>query len=946
VNRAAAVRPEPGRRTSSEFLPGAAGDPGRPADLRLLPAVAGAWVAAWWGTAAGVPARGVAAGQRPVAACLAAVTLAAVIWVADWLAGRRRGRRGRIGPAAVVVLAVMAVVLAVAAARCAVRYRQPLPQWAAGQAVVEVRARVTGDAHPVAGGLPGRPPQIAVQVTAQKVTGRGTTMDADAPVLLLGGEAWRAVTAGQSVVAVGRLRAADPGDAVVALLRAQGGPRAAIPGSWPWRMADRLRSGLREACQGLPADAGGLLPSLVVGDTTALPGQLRADLQAAGLTHLTAVSGANVAISAGAALWVASALGAGRRLRLLVTAVVLAGFVVVARPQPSVLRAAVMGGLALLGMAGARRSRGVPLLAGAGVVLLAVDPWLARSAGFALSCLATGGLLLLAPVWTRALARRLPPVLAAGLAVPAAAQAACGPVLVLLQPSVGTLSVPANLLAEPAVAPATVLGVVAALLAPVWPPAAHLLARLGGLATAWIAVVAHRAAVLPWALVPWPAGPGGALLLAGVTTAFVAVTTRPRGGPAPDGGLRSLGFPLGRRTAGDTGVAGGPRPGGAARGPRPGGAAGRPRPRRAALQRWVAVGVAALLAAVIGWTAGPRLPGVGHSSWPPRDWTVVQCDVGQGAALVARSGTDRAVVVDTGPDPRLMSRCLTQLGIRHLDVILLTHFHADHVGGLPGALAGRDVGEVLVSPLQEPGENAAAVQRELAAAHVRERIGWAGQGGQAGDDEVAAAGGRQDPAATGGGQDPAGAGAGAGSWSVRWRLLAPVLGAGIPAAPGQRFASGSDRSDEGSLVNESSLAYVLDIVAPTGSLRLVGLGDLEAGGQLALLAAVNSGLARLDPPADVVEVAHHGSARQVPELYAVLGARVALIGVGAGNDYGHPAASALDMLQQVGATAFRTDTEGAIAVVARPGGTLAVVPMRVTRSARDRPERVASRSGR
>ncbi|HEY6793653.1 MAG TPA: ComEC/Rec2 family competence protein [Kineosporiaceae bacterium] len=861
-------------------------------DLRLVPAVSAAWAAAWWGTAAGAPGRNGLAGAAPAVACLVALGLAAVGLVMSRGVPRRADSRGggRFGAAPVLVLSVMAAVLATCAVACATRYHAPLPRWAADRAVVEVRAQVTDDPRQVTGGPPGRPPEVAVRIAAHQLAGRGISVRVGAPLLLLGSGAWQAVSAGQTVIAVGRLRAADPGDDVVALLTAQGGPRAVSRGSWPWRLADRLRGGLRRACAGLPTDAGGLLPSLVVGDTSALPDRLRSDLQAAGLTHITAVSGANVAISAGAALWVSSALGAGRRLRLVLTAVVLAGFVVVARPQPSVLRAAAMGGVGLLGLAGARQSRGLPLLAGSGVLLLAIDPWLARSTGFALSCLATAGLLLLAPLWTGSLSRRLPRVLAAGVAVPAAAQAMCGPILVLLQPSVSIVSVPANLLAEPAVAPATVLGLVAALVAPLWPVAAEVPARLGGLATGWIALVAHRAAGMPWGSLPWPSGPGGAVLLAGFTAALIVVTTRWRLG---DAGRDPWGAPP--RLP--------PRAAGGPVGPQPsrvrGGAGTRHAARRTPGRRWLAVGVLALLAAVIGWWAGSRLPPWGPGPWPPPDWAVVQCDVGQGAALVARSGVDRAVLVDTGPDPRLMTSCLDRLNVRHLDLVLLTHFHADHVGGLPGVLARRDVREVLVSPLAEPAENAEAVARELAVARVPERVGAAGQSGAA------------DGAA----------------WSVRWRVLAPAQGASPRGGSGPS-AAGGDHGDEGSVVNEASLAYVLDVRAPSGSLRLVGMGDLERDGQQALLAWVTARPGVLGPSVDVVEVAHHGSAKQIRELYATLRPRVALIGVGAGNEYGHPAPSTLAMLHGMGVEAFRTDTDGAIAVSVRPGGALSAAPLR------------------
>ena len=100
----------------------------------------------------------------------------------------------------------------------------------------------------------------------------------------------------------------------------------------------------------------------------------------------------------------------------------------------------------------------MPALAAAVLVLVLVDPDLAAAPGFALSVLATGGLLVLAPGWRQALSRRLPGWLADALAVPAAAQVACGPVVVAISAELGLLSVPANLLAVPAVAPATVLG--------------------------------------------------------------------------------------------------------------------------------------------------------------------------------------------------------------------------------------------------------------------------------------------------------------------------------------------------------------------------------------------------------------------------------------------------------------------------------------------------------
>ena len=420
----------------------------------------------------------------------------------------------------------------------------------------------------------------------------------------------------------------------------------------------------------------------MVGDTTALPPDLEDDMRTTGLTHLSAVSGANFTLVCGTVLLVLTALGAGRVPRLAVAAVAAVGFVVLARPEPSVLRAAAMGLVGLVGLAGSRRAAGVPALAVAVVLLCVLDPWLSRSAGFALSVLATGGLLLLAGPWTRTLARALPLWAAAAVAVPLAAQAVCSPVTVLLTPQLSLVAVPANVLVAPAVAPATVLGVVAALLAPVWPQGAAGVAWLAGWAVRWIALVARRGADLPHAAVPWPEGVGGAVLLAGVTVlGAVAIALAVH---------RSSGRRLARSSV-------------RGRGP-----------------RLAVVAAAGVVLCAVGIRAGLADPVLGRwfpvpTTWPG-EWEVAACDVGQGQALVVRTDETAAVVVDAGPDPDLVDRCLDDLGVERVELLVLTHFHADHVAGLPGVLRGRAVDAVLVSPLGAPEAGARGVSQELSAA--------------------------------------------------------------------------------------------------------------------------------------------------------------------------------------------------------------------------------------
>jgi competence protein ComEC len=808
-------------------------------DLRLLPVAIAAWVAAWWGTAAQAATVRAAAG---VALAASAVLAALAV-----TASRRHGCRVLAAAAlSAVVAAAAAAVLAGTAGALARRQAQPWAGWVAAAAVAHIEGRLAVDPQRIVPSVRGGGDRYAVRVDVDTLTARGLRSPADLPVLVLAPPAWSGLTAGQGVSFAGRLAPSEPGDEAAALVAALG-PVTVTPASWPWRASDAVRAALRRACDGLPDDAGGLLPSLVDGDTSRLPAPLQADLRAAGLTHLTAVSGANLTVVAEAVLWSASALRAPRRVRVPLMVLTLAAFVVLARPSPSVLRAAAMGAVGIVAATGGRPARGVPALGAAAVVLLAVDPWLARSAGFALSAVATAALLLLAPVWARALGRRLPSALAVALAAPAAAQVACGPVTVLLQPAVSLVAVPANLLAEPVVAPATVAGVAAAVTGLVWPWAAHLVAALGALGTAWVAVVAHRGAALPLASVPWPPGLPGAVLLAAVEAVLVALTL-----PGPRRVLTSPATPS--RVTG----------------------------RRAVIA--AAAGAVGLGLLAASRAAGLGLPGV--SPGLPGDWTVVMCDVGQGDATVLRTGPDRAVLVDTGPDPALVDGCLGRLGVHHLDLVLLTHFHADHVGGLEGALHGRDARRLLVSPFAAPADNAAAVRRAVTAERLPLAVAHVGDAGEAGT----------------------------GVWRVRWRVLtASAAGAGVTGP-----ADGGD----GTVVNESSVAITAEVSGPGGALRAVLLGDLETQGQHALAERLRTGADTADGPVDVVKVAHHGSAKQDPLLYRLLAPRVGLVGVGAGNDYGHPAPGTLAMLASLGVRVLRTDTSGDLAVAASRDGAL------------------------
>jgi competence protein ComEC len=292
----------------------------------------------------------------------------------------------------------------------------------------------------------------------------------------------------------------------------------------PWqRWAGRIRDAFRQACLGLPSDERGLVPGLVLGDVSAMPPALTQAFRVTGLAHLNAVSGANVAIVLGAVAGGFRWVGLGRRTRTIFAAVALGAFVLLVRPSPSVLRAAVMGAVVLASSLIGRRSSPVPVLSAAVLLLVLVDPFLARSPGFAMSVLATAAIVLVAPGWTDRLSAVVPRPVAAALAVPAAAQLACTPVIVAVFGQLTPLAIPANLLAAPAVAPATLAGIAAALLAVVAATPAAAAAWLASVPAGWLAVVARTFAAVPGAGLRWPAGARGVSLLAACVAVAVAV---------------------------------------------------------------------------------------------------------------------------------------------------------------------------------------------------------------------------------------------------------------------------------------------------------------------------------------------------------------------------------------------------------------------------------------
>ncbi|WP_158019233.1 ComEC/Rec2 family competence protein [Mycobacterium basiliense] len=311
-------------------------------------------------------------------------------------------------------------------------------------------------------------------------------------------------------------------DLTVAVLNAVGRPTPGRAGVVQ-RAAHTVRGRFAQAaCEALPVDQAAMLPALVLGDTSMVSTVTSREFRTAGMTHLTAVSGANVTMVCAAVLLVARWLGP--RVAVALAGVALLAFVIVVQPTASVLRAAVMGAIALAAMLTSRRRQAIPALSATVLVLMVAAPQLAVDVGFALSVVATAALIVIAPGWSvRLVGRGWPKPLADALAVATAAQLVTAPLVAAISGRFSLVAVVANLAVAATIVPITVLGSAAAALVVPWPAGAQLLIRGTGPELWWVLRIARWASEVPAATIPVPTGPAGLIIVGGVTMLVVAL---------------------------------------------------------------------------------------------------------------------------------------------------------------------------------------------------------------------------------------------------------------------------------------------------------------------------------------------------------------------------------------------------------------------------------------
>lgn len=567
-----------------------------------------------------------------------------------------------------------------------------------------------------------------------------------------------------------------------------------------------IREAFIENTTGISKDARGLVAGIAIGDTSLISEDLISQMKTVSLTHLTAVSGANCAIVLALVYLLIRKLGGGRWFKLLGGLAALVAYVNLVGSQPSVLRAAVMATAVLISVSLGRSSSPANALALSIIVLLIADPWLAVDYGFALSVSATLGLLLLTKPITEKLNQHFPFWLSVSIAVAISAQVFCLPVLLQLQSGLSTYALPANLLAAPLVAPITVLGILGVIFAIPFPWLTQVLTYLAALGAELIGQIAISLSKAPMTSINWPVG------LLGITCAVLVIA----------------GFLLWLKSG------------------------------RTILRN---LGLATLVFVISIALGGFGFMQLQRLQWPIKSWQVVACDVGQGDALVVKS-EGKTALIDVGKYDEKIDNCLSELGIQQIDMLVLTHFDLDHVGGIKGALKNRKVGVAIVSPFKDERWGATGTSMVLAEAGIKIQTADLGTNGKLGE--------------------------------LTWRVLSPMP-----------KAAGAEDSNDASLV----------ILFKAKQFNLLTMADIGEQGQMRMTS--NSSWWK-DPSLHevplILKVSHHGSADQYPELIEALKPDLSLISVGADNSYGHPTQRTLKLLVDSGAAIARTDLLGSIAV--------------------------------
>lgn len=604
---------------------------------------------------------------------------------------------------------------------------------------------------------------------------------------------------------------------------------------------DVIRDALRHQAAQTISYAPELMPGLILGDRSQQSEHVDQAMKISGLSHLSAVSGAHTSLIATAATILFRSLRLPRGVVVAAFLCTLVLFVQIIGMQPSIIRAATMGAIGAWALFYGRGSQALPVLALSTIVILTISPELVHEVGFQLSVAATTGIVLGAqPLerWLHGFFEKVLPdfwasLLSSSLAISATAQLACQPLLLTFIDYVSLYSLLANLFATPLLPLITIPGTIAAALSVIAPGVSQLLLHLVAVPAAAIGWLATTVADLPGATLPWPEGNAGTLLIVlhwAASGIFVVKLLRLQRRPKPPVKLDSP-VPRWQRIF----------------------SAQNPQLSMSNMVQYMILAVAVVAHLAVFWPT--------TSGSIDDEWDIIGCDVGQGDMFLIRTGPASAMVIDTGPDEKLAQQCLSDANVESIDALVITHLHADHVGGISGVLEHHEPEEILYSTGADDTYIAQNSEMPAGARQVTEPEVQIIDHARADD------------------QHPV---------QIRWS----ILGAN-PQATSE---------------NDASIIMSVEIYRHGGVVQALFAGDLEEDEAARVIAEET-----MPDDIDILKLSHHGARNGGTDIIEHTGPTMALIGVGAENTYGHPHQ---DIIEALGPRVeiLRTDLDGTFTV--------------------------------
>ncbi|HMK92061.1 MAG TPA: ComEC/Rec2 family competence protein [Thermoleophilia bacterium] len=572
-------------------------------------------------------------------------------------------------------------------------------------------------------------------------------------------------------------------------------------------LIDRLRLAARAHIRsGLHSPVREVVEAMVLGDDDYVAQQPIDDFRRSGLLHILAVSGENVVLLCTMGGFVLTLARVRRDLRAAILIPFVVVYVVVTGATPSIVRAGVSGVVALLAGLASRPVDGWFLWLVPGAFMLTLNPNVLYDVSFQLSFAAVAGLLLLGRPLTRALGF-LPAWLGETAAITAAASVSTAPVSMATFGQASLVAVPANIAGGFVLGPIMWLGMLSVFAGFAWTRLSVPLNIVAGLFTGFLLTVASWFGGLSFAVYEWHGPSLGFLLVAVLATAsFLAAWLPQRGGRPPAAYWRG------------------------------------PRLRRGLIAVLACVAVAVALAPAPA--AAPGRP------------TLTILSVGEGAAALLQDPGGPTVLIDAGPAP--LAETLRRHGVRRIDLLILSHGHADHTAGLSDVLGRIPVARALVPQPAVPSQSLSRVVAELTAAGVPVR-------------------------------------------PCRVRVTLPVDEGRLTVLP-------TGTSGVGSNQDENDCALVVEVTLDGDTVLLPGDAEAEALDPL--------GVGRCA----VAELPHHGSRDGFDDTtIATMQPRVAVVSVGE-NRFGHPSPEMMSFMAARGVQVLRTDKVGDVTLTATGHG--------------------------